>query len=69
MNPITAVTFMIENTYSASPYTLTLQRLIEVMISKKIVMAAQLGIGRFQYSRVIAAAMTSNGIVKAHCIA
>jgi hypothetical protein len=69
MNPITAVTFIIEKTYSASPYTLTLKKLTEMMINRKIVIEAQLGIGEFQYSRVIVAAMTSRGIVMAHCMA
>lgn len=67
INPITAVTFSIEKTYSASPYTLTLKKLIETMIPRKIVIAAQGGIGEFQYSSVIAADMTSRGIVTAHC--
>lgn len=69
MNPMTAVTFSIEKTYSASPYTLTLKKLMEIMINRKIVIEAQLGIGEFQYSSVIAAAMTSKGIVIAHCMA
>ena len=67
MNPMTAVTFIIEKTYSASPYILTLKRLMDIMINKKTVIEAQLGIGSFQYSRVMAAAMTSRGIVMAHC--
>ena len=69
MNPITAVTFMMDNVYSASPYILTLQRFITRMMSKNIVIAAQAGMGEFQYSRVIAAAITSRGIVNSHCSA
>jgi hypothetical protein len=40
---------------------------MEMMIRRKIVIEAQLGMGQLQYSSVIAAAMTSNGIVIAHC--
>lgn len=67
INPMTAVTLMMEKVYSASPYTFTSHKLITTIIARKIVIAAQFGMFKFQYSKVIAADIISNGIVKAHC--
>lgn len=48
MNPITAVTLIMEKVYSASPYALTPNKLIAMMTTRKIVIAAHPGIGECQ---------------------
>ena len=58
-----------EKAYSASPKVLIPQRLMKITATRKIVILAQVGIEVLQYSRVIAAAMISTGMMTRHWIA
>lgn len=69
INPMVAVTFNTEKPYSTSPKVLIPQRLMEMTAMRNIVILAQAGIGGFQYSMVITAAMISTGIITRHWIA
>ena len=58
---------MIAKTNSASPYPLTPQRLIMMMMARKTVTKMALLIPAFQYDIVIDAAVISNGNTINHC--
>jgi hypothetical protein len=68
MNPITAVTLMMEKTNSASPYPRTPKRLMEMMTRRKMVtQAAPLtSLAPGQYETVMEAATISRGRVTSH---
>lgn len=67
MKPIMAMTLIMEKTYSASPYPLTPNMLIVMMVARKMVTKRARGRDLSQYSIVRDAAMTSSGRTASHC--
>lgn len=67
MNPITAVTLIMEKVNSASPYPLTPKRLMIIIATRNMVTNMALGILSVQYRMVKDAAITSIGRVMSHC--
>ncbi len=69
MKPMTAVTLIIAKANSASPYPLTPQRLIIIIVKRKMLTNMALLSCGFQYMMVIEAAIISNGRTTNHCSA
>lgn len=69
MNPMTAMTLMMEKVNSASPYPLTPKRLMIMIAIRNKVTNGALGSSSVQYRMVKAAAIISNGRAMSHCMA
>ena len=67
MKPTIAVILMREKINSASPYVLTLKRLITKIDSRKMATNIDLLRAGFQYPIVNAPAMISRGRMNSHC--